>query len=75
MSDALDRVLSKIRELPAEDQALAAELLEDFAANAQGDDGLAASDEELLAVGLADAEAGRFASEDAVKAVFAKYRK
>lgn len=74
MSDALDRAMQKVRSLPSADQELAAELLEDFAAEPRGEIyQLSAEEEQLIDEGLAELDRGEVASQAEVDAVFARY--
>ena len=75
MSKALDRAVKRVKALPRDKQAVAAELLGDVA-HIQ-DDGiyvLSASEERLISEGLVELDRGESVSHAEIKALLAKYR-
>jgi predicted component of type VI protein secretion system len=76
MTDALERAVKRIRKLPADRQAAAADMLEDFAAE-QSAAVYVLSDAEnrLIDAAIAELDRGVHATEAEVEAVYAKYRR
>ncbi len=74
MTTLLEKTIEKVRKLSAEEQGMLAELLSSSTMITGTYD---ASPEELAAIdrGLADAKAGRFATEEEISAIFNKYRR
>ncbi len=75
MIKVLERAVAKVKELSPERQALAAEMLEKFAAT--DDEVYVLSDEErkLVQEGLDELDRGEYATEEEVRDVFNRYRK
>ena len=74
MTKLLDEAIAKIRELPEVDQDAAAEIL--LALAAKRDEPIQLDDETRAAIreGLAEAERGEFATDEEMKAFFARHR-
>jgi hypothetical protein len=76
MADALERAVQRIRKLPAQRQAEAAEMLDEIASDhANGVYVLSADENRLIDEAIAELDRGQYATEAEVEAVFAKYRK
>lgn len=72
MTKLLEEAIKAIRQLPEERQNELAELL--VAATKEGGREYSQEQIEAIDAGLADAEAGRFATDEEVSALFSKYR-
>ena len=74
MIKVLEKAIAKVRELSPERQAIAAEILEEFAATTDGVYQLSDEERKLVQVGLDELDRGEYATEEEVRAVFDRYR-
>ena len=75
MIKVLEKAFAKVQELSPERQAIAAELLEEFAATQDGVYQLTDEERQLVQVGLDELDRGEFVTEEEMRQVFDRYRK
>lgn len=73
MTALLDQAIATVRDLPDEAQDAVARMLLDFVADDQAVIELTAEEAASLEESLAQAERGEFASDEAVRAIWAKH--
>jgi predicted transcriptional regulator len=74
MSPNVKDILRKVESWPEEDQVELADLARDIEARRTGVYRLSDEEREAIKLGLADAQAGRFASDQEIDAIFKKAR-
>jgi predicted transcriptional regulator len=74
MSPKAKEILQHVGSWPEEDQEELAEVARDIEARSTGVYRLSDEERQAIKEGLADARAGRFASDDAIDAIFKKAR-
>ena len=74
MIKPLELAIEKVRGLAEDQQAYAAEALEEIATQTAGGHRLSDDDRRLVLEGIAAADGGDFASEEDVQAVLGRYR-
>lgn len=74
MSPAIKKLLEQVESWPEEDQEELAELAREIEARRHGVYELTSEERAAIAEGLADARAGRFASDDEIKDIFQRAR-
>ena len=74
MIKVLEQAIEKVRRLPEDRQAYAAQVLEEIASGTDGVYRLSEDERRLLSEGIEAADRGDFASEADVEAVLARYR-
>ena len=75
MSPTTKKLLERVESWPEEDQEELAEVAREIEARRRGVYRLTDDERAAIAEGLADAEAGRFARDEEIEAIFKKARK